>query len=381
LAALAYVHAATFTTPVLETYAAELAAVLPVDDPFVFPVSSGSEAVETAFKLARAYHLANDEPLRQVVVARHGSYHGNTLGALDASGRPSLREPYEPWLGRAVHAPAAYEYRCPSPRHPDGCGAWHADRLAETFAGIGPDRVAAFIAEPVGGATLAGAVPPDDYWPAVVEVCRAHGVLVIADEVMTGFGRTGAWFGMDHWGVRPDVLVAAKGASAGYWPLGLCVASGHVHDAVAAGGFVHGFTWSHHPAGAAAGLAVLRRLRDGGLVQRSARVGDRLRARLADRLAGAPIVGDVRGKGMLIGVELVGDRTTRAPFPRTYRIAERLVREARGRGLLVYSSVAHLGGAGDLLVVGPPFTIDEEEETMIVERLGAAIDAVAGELS
>lgn len=377
-AQLAYVHAAAFTTEPVEAYAAELAAVLPIVDPYVFPVSGGAEAVETAFKLARAYHLAAGEPERHVIVARHGSYHGNTRGALDASGRAGLRRPYEPWLGQTVHVPAVYEYRCPNPAHPGGCGQWHAERLAETFGRIGPGRVAAFIAEPIAGATLGAAVPPDDYWPAVAGVCRDHGVLLIADEVMGGFGRTGAWFAIDHWGVRPDILVAAKGASSGYWPLGICAASGAVHDAVAAVGFVHGYTWSHHPVGAAVGREVLRRLTDGGLVERAGVVGERLRSRLAEAVEDSPVVGDVRGRGMLIGVELVADRATKAPFPRAVRITERVVAAARSRGLLVYSSTGHVDGDGDLVLLGPPFTIDHTEETMITERLDAAIDEVAG---
>ncbi len=368
---LAYVHASAFTTPPVEEYAAALAEVLPVRDPYVFPVSGGAEAVETALKLVRAHHLARGKPDRHVVVARLGSYHGNTRGALDASGRPGLRNPYEPWLGKTVHVPPVYEYRCPSPDHPAGCGKWHADRLVETFERIGPERVAAFMAEPIAGATLAAAVPTEDYWSAVAAACREHGVLLIADEVMTGFGRTGTWFGVDQWGVQPDIVVAAKGASSGYWPLGLCVASGAVHDTVVKAGFVHGYTWSHHPVGAAVGLAVLRRLQQDRLVERAAAVGDRLRARLTSELSG--VAGDVRGKGMLIGVELVADPATKAPFPRTARIAEQVVAAARRRGLLLYSSTGHVAGDGDLLLVGPPFTIDEEEETMLADRLGAAI--------
>jgi adenosylmethionine-8-amino-7-oxononanoate aminotransferase len=380
-AQLAYVHAAAFTTEVVEAYAAELSTVLPVDDPYVFPVSGGAEAVETAFKLARAYHLARGEPDRHVVVARRGSYHGNTRGALDASGRAALRMPYEPWLGQTVHVPPVYEYRCPSPAHPTGCGEWHADRLAETFERVGAERVAAFIAEPVAGAALGAAVPPDDYWHAVARVCREHGVLLIADEVMTGFGRTGTWFAVDHWGVRPDILVAAKGASSGYWPLGICAASGVVHDAVAARSFVHGYTWSHHPVGAAVGSEVLRRLKAGGLVERAGVVGERLRHRLGAALAESPAVGDVRGRGMLLGVELVADRASKTPFPRSARITEQAVAAARRRGMLVYSATGHVAGDGDLLLLGPPFTIDDNEEAMIIERLAAAIDSVSGTVS
>src|SRR6185503_11622551 len=239
----------------------------------IYPVSGGSEAVETAIKMARAYHLARGDDVRTTIVARRSSYHGNTLGALDASGKEPIRKPYTAWLGRFLHAPAAYEYRCGNPEHPDGCGAWHGAELERMISLAGAETVAAFIAEPVGGATLAGAVPTDDYWPAIVDVCRRHGILVIADEVMTGFGRTGAWFGVDHWSVRPDILVAGKGASSGYWPLGLTVASGEVFEPVQQRGFVHGFTYSHSAVGAAVGRTVLRRLREDALVERSRDVG------------------------------------------------------------------------------------------------------------
>src|SRR6266508_2170525 len=216
-AAVAYVHGTQFTTEALEAYADELAPLLPLDEPRIYPVSGGSEAVETALKLARAYHLARGDVSRHRVIARSGSYHGNTRGALDASGREPLRRPYAPWLGQALHVPAAYEYRCLNPAHPSACGAWHAKQLDRAIVEAGPNTVACFVAEPVVGATLGAVVPPDDYWPAVSEVCRRRGLLLIADEVMTGFGRTGSWFASDHWDVRPDIVVCGKGASSGYW--------------------------------------------------------------------------------------------------------------------------------------------------------------------
>jgi adenosylmethionine-8-amino-7-oxononanoate aminotransferase len=376
---LAYVHGSAFTTEVLEAYAAELASIAPMPGARVFPVSGGSEAVETALKLARAYHLARGEAGRTVIVARRLSYHGNTRGALDASGRPRLRAPYEPWLGHAVHVPAVAEYRCPAPGHPAGCGAWHAAQLEAAFQEAGPGRVAAFIAEPIGGATTGAAVPPDDYWPAVAGVCRRHGVLLIADEVMTGFGRTGRWFAGDHWGLQPDILVAAKGASSGYWPLGLCLASGEVHDTVrAGGGFVHGLTFSHHPVGAAVGRAVLGRLRTLGLVEAAAAKGPLLLAALNGALGELPAVGDVRGRGLLAGVELVADRDSREPFPPGERVVERVVAAARRHGLLVYWSKGCADGvAGDVIVLGPPLIISPEEIALAAERLAAAIAEVA----
>jgi adenosylmethionine-8-amino-7-oxononanoate aminotransferase len=375
-AKVSYVHATQFTTEAVEEYAAALAPLLPVDDARVYPVSGGSEAIETAFKLARAYHLARGEPSRHRIVARWGSYHGNTRGALDASGRGPLRAPYAPWLGQALHVPAVYEYRCPWPRHPQGCGRLHAEALERAIVEAGPSTVAAFVAEPVAGATLGAAVPPDDYWPAVADVCRRHGVLLIADEVMTGFGRTGAWFGLDHWGARADILVAGKGCSSGYWPLGLCVASGEVFEAVREGGFVHGFTYSHHALGAAVGRAVLARLQQGQLVERSRLQGELLLKELGAALDDAPHVGDVRGIGLMAAVELVRDRDSKEPFARREGMTERVLEAARARGLLLYHSTGCADGErGDLLMLGPPFTITDEERALLVERTAEAVAA------
>ncbi len=276
--AFTYVHGTTFTTEALETYAKSVGPYLPLDDPAIYPVSGGSEAIESALKMVRSYHLARREPDRTVVIARHGSYHGNSLGALDLSGREPLRRPYEPWLGRFRHVSAAYPYRAgESAAHALGDAGQLAAELEAAIAEAGQGRVAAFVAEPIVGATLGAVIPPDGYWPAIAEVCRRHGVLLLADEVMTGFGRTGRWFGLDHWGVRADVMAAAKGVAGGYFPLGLAVASGAVYDTIAAGGgFVHGFTYSHSPVGAAVALEVLRILESEKLVEASAPKGERL---------------------------------------------------------------------------------------------------------
>jgi adenosylmethionine-8-amino-7-oxononanoate aminotransferase len=372
-----YVHGTMFTTEALERYAEEVAPLLPVDDARIYPVSGGSEAVETAIKMARAYHLAMGQPARSTIVSRRSSYHGNTLGALDASGKEPLRKPYSPWLGRFLHAPAAYEYRCENPRHPADCGAWHAAQLEKMFEGYGTETIAAFIAEPVGGATLGAAVPTDDYWPSIAEVCRRYGVLIIADEVMTGFGRTGRWFGMDHWDVRPDIVTAGKGTTSGYMPFGFAAASGAVFEAIATRGFVHGFTWSHNGLGAAVALATLARLRDDALVERSQDLGARIKGDLRAALDGCGIVGDVRGIGMMIGIELVRDSVTGEPFARQKQITEQVVGAARQAGLLLYSSTGHADGTnGDLVMLGPPFTLTDDEATLLVERTDAAIRSV-----
>ena len=378
LARTQYVHGTMFTTGVLEAYADDLAPLLPLDDARLYPVSGGSEAVETALKLARAYHLARGEESRFVVIGRRSAYHGNTLGALDASGKEPLRKPYTPWLGRFLHAPAAYEYRCENPQHPAACGAWHAGELERMISQAPPNSVAAFIAEPVAGATLGAAVPCEDYWPSIVDVCRRHGVLVIADEVMTGMGRTGRWFGVEHWDVRPDILTAGKGTTSGYVPFGFAAASGEVFEAVSTTGFVHGFTWSHNGLGAAAAGAVLRLLRDRDLVARSASLGERLRTDLVAALADLPIVGDVRGLGTMIGIELVRDPETKEPFARADRVTERVVAAAREAGLLLYSSTGHVDGRdGDLLMLGPPFVLTDDDAAELVARTAAAVRSVA----
>ena len=376
-ARLPYVHGTAFTTEALESYAEDLAPLLPVDDPRIYPVSGGSEAVETAIKLARSYHLARGDD-RTVVIGRTASYHGSTIAGLDVGGKETLRRPYAAWLGRFAHVEAAYEYRCPMPGHPEGCGVQHADALDRTIREIGPGTVAAFIAEPVSGATLAAAVPTDDYWPAIAAVCRRHGVLLVADEVMTGFGRTGTWFGLDHWGVKADVLVCGKGSTSGYFPFGFAAASGEVFDAVRRKGFVHGFTWSHNGVGAAAAAAVLKLLREENLVDASRTQGERLLKDLASALADSPVVGDVRGLGLMVGIELVADRSTKAPFGRSEQVTERVVAAARDLGLLLYSSTGHVDGTdGDLVMLGPPFVITDDECALAVERTEAAVAAVA----
>ncbi|OGO54130.1 MAG: aminotransferase class III [Chloroflexi bacterium RBG_16_69_14] len=373
---LAYAHGSAFTTEPLEAYAREVAPHLPLDDPAIYPVSGGSEAIETALKLARAYHLARGEPDRWIVYARWGSYHGNTLGALDLSGRKPLRRPYEGWLGRFRHVSAAYPYRADLPgANALGTADELAAELDRAFEAAGPGTVAAFVAEPIVGATLAAAVPPDGYWPAIADVCRRHGVLLIADEVMTGFGRTGRWFALDHWGVRPDILVAAKGASSGYWPFGFVAASDEIHATVTgASGFVHGFTYSHSPVGAAVAREVLRILETESLVEASAVKGERLRTLAEATFGGHPSVGEIRGRGLLVGVELVADRATREPFPRAARVTEAVVRAARERGVLVYSGTGNANGVdGDTILLGPPFIVTDAELERIVAVMAESI--------
>ncbi len=381
-ARLSYAHGSAFTTEPLERYAAEVGEHLPLDEPYLYPVSGGSEAIESALKLARGTQLARGEADRRLVFARWGSYHGNTLGALDLSGRKPLRRPYEPWLGRFRHLSAAYPYRGGLPG--SDALARTEDLAAELEAAIleaGASNVAAFVGEPIVGATLGAVEPPEGYWTAIADVCRRHGVLLIADEVMTGFGRTGAWFAMDHYGVRPDMLVAAKGATSGYWPFGFVAASGEVWETITRrGGFVHGFTYSHQPVAATVAREVLRILEGEALVEASAAKGERLLGLLIARLGDHASVGDIRGRGLMVGVELVRERDTKAPFPRAAKLTEAVVRIARDAGLLLYSGTGNANGVdGDTILLGPPFVITDEELVRIAEGLGDALDrALAG---
>ncbi len=380
---VAFAHGTQFTSRPLEAYAAALAEVATMPDPWLYLVSGGSEATETAIKLARQVCLARGEPGRYKIIARWSSYHGATLGALSASGRAPLRRPYAPLLIDMPHIPPAYCYRCsfgyaqdkPFNRSYPACGVACADALEAKIKRHGPETVAAFIAEPVVGATLAAAVPPPDYWPRVREVCDRHGVLLIADEVMSGLGRTGRWFAVDHWQVTPDILVTAKGASGGYFPLGLVLVRGELVEAIRSGpgSFTHGFTHANGVMGAAVGLAVLRYVQTHDLVAASARMGGYLLQQL-EALRELPAVGDVRGLGLMAGVELVADKASKRPFPRSQRIAERVQTAAMARGLIVYYGTGLADGVdGDAVLLGPPFIVTETQVDEIVTVLREAI--------
>ncbi|MEO6651052.1 MAG: aminotransferase class III-fold pyridoxal phosphate-dependent enzyme [Ilumatobacteraceae bacterium] len=368
-AAVDYVHATQFTTEALHRYADRVAGIVPIDDVRVFPVSGGSEANETALKLARSYHLARGED-RHVIVARSGAYHGNTRGVLDASDRAGLRAGYEPWIGRTLRVPSANRYR------DDRTGAELAAETERIMLDAGMDQIAAFVGEPISGATLGAALPPDGYWPAIAEMCKRHGVLLILDEVMTGFGRTGSWFAADHDRIRPDIITAGKGASSGYWPLGLCLVAGEIADTVTkAGNFVHGFTWSHHPIGAAAANAVLDVMVDERLVENAGSKGDRLRAELCRRLGDHPRVGDVRGRGLLTAVEFVAERNDRSPFARSESVAERVTTACFDRLMTVYPCTSAVDGAvGDAVLLGPPLSVTDTELDEIADRLTSAVE-------
>ncbi len=372
-AQVAYAHGMMFTTSAIEEYCAALAEIVPLERPRFYLLSSGSEVVEASLKLARQIQLARGQRERHVVISRTQSYHGMTLGALAASGRPGLRAPYLDMMTGGVHIAPPYPYR------DERSGAEMAQLLEDKILEVGPERVAAFLAEPISGASLGAAVPDDEYWPRVRAICDRYGVLLIADEVLVGLGRTGRWWALERWGVKPDLLVASKGTAGGYFPLGFVAAR---HDDVELlreelGDFNHGGTFSHHAVGAAAGLATLRLLQGERLVERAREMGEVLASALEAALADHPHVGDIRGDGLFRGIELVEDKRSKRPFEPARHIAWKVHEAAFEDGLIVYYSQGCADGArGDVVMVGPPFVLEEQHVAEITNKLARAIDVV-----
>jgi len=390
-AKLEFVHTSQFTTPIAEEYAEELLAFAGEDfrGGCVYFTSGGSESIETALKLARQYQVEIGETKRYQIISRQRSYHGATLGALAVSGNKKRREMYLPMVKEFAHVGIPYCYRCAFDCS-DSCFNCGQQYAAEVEAAIdaAEGQAAAFILEPVSGATLGAVVPPPRYLERVAEICRKRGVLLIADEVMTGMGRTGRNFAVDHWNVAPDILVTAKGLSSGYAPLGAVIASKRVVDAIAegSGAFLHGFTYNAHPISLAAGRAVLSYLRTKDLIsaadsQKDGTVAHELR-RAVDELLDLPWVGDVRGIGLLLGIEFVAEKKSKKPFAPEKNFAARVGQEAARRGLLVYPMQGSVDGvSGDHLLLAPPAVITEEQTKWAVARLRAAIEEASKNLA
>jgi adenosylmethionine-8-amino-7-oxononanoate aminotransferase len=385
---LEFVHSSQFTTPVAEAYAQELLDF--AGENFrggaVYFTCGGSESVEAALKLARQYQVEMGQANRYQVLSRSQSYHGSTLGALSVSGNKRRREIYLAMVREFAHVGVPYCYRCDYDCT-DGCRncglayAAELEKAIETAKG----EAAAFIFEPVSGATLGAVVPPPGYLQKIAEVCRRHGVLLIADEVMTGMGRTGRNFAIEHWEIAPDILIAAKGLSSGYAPLGAVIATRKVVDGIASGAFLHGFTYNAHPVSLAAGRTVLRGLQLHNLVQaadsgRAGTVAARL-GRSLSTLIDIKAVGEVRGIGLLRGVEFVADKHTRKPFAPELNFAGQVAAAAQKRGLLVYPMQGCVDGtSGDHLLIAPPAVITAEQIDWSVEQLKESIEeAVAAE--
>lgn len=369
---LGYVNGTQFTHHAVEALARELTALTPGDLDFAYFLASGSEAVEAAVKLARQVQVESGRPGKWKVISRVPSYHGNTLAALALSGREHYRRIYGPLLLDLPRIPAPDLYR--DPHGPGASGhALEAEILRQ-----GAESVAAFIAEPIGGSSSGAMVPSREYWHEVAEICRRHDILLIADEVLCGMGRTGRMFACEHFDLVPDILVLGKGLNAGALPLSAVVARRPWVELLASGSgaFNHAQTYSHHPALCAAGLATLRALVAERLVERAARLEAPFFGAL-ERLRLHPAVGDVRGRGFLAAVEFVADRATKRPYGRACRFAERVTERAFDNGLVLWPNVGNADGTnGDLVIVAPPLTATEEEIEEIVRRLDRTLKEV-----
>jgi adenosylmethionine-8-amino-7-oxononanoate aminotransferase len=379
---LAYVHTWQFRHEPGEELAQEIARFAPADLNRSIFVSGGSEATETAMKLARQYHLLRGRDSKHIVVSRARSYHGTSIGALSLSGVPPRREPFQPFLLQEPQMVPAYCYRCPFGLSYPGCGLACADDLDRVVAELGADHIAAFIAEPIVAAAGPAMTPPPGYFERIRAICDENDILFIADEVVTGFGRTGRNFGIEHWDAIPDIVTSAKGLAGGYAPLGVVILREKIVEAFESSGttFMHGFTFDSHPVACAAGLAVLRIIERDGLVENAAEQGERLFARLHELKARYPSIGDVRGKGLLAGIELVADRETKRPFDPGIEATSRLYSAARSRGLMLYPGAGADGVAGDQLHVSPPLTVRAEEIDEITDRLALALDDLHSQL-
>jgi len=375
---LAYVHSSQFHTAVAEKLASRVLALAPQGmrrNGRVYFTSGGSEATETAIKLARQYWIERGETRRFRVISRQQSYHGSTLGALSVSGNVRRREPFAPLLKEWGHIAPCFCYRCPFGLKYPECNVDCADDLERLLERDGSKDVAAFIFEPVVGATLGAVAPPDGYVQRIAEICQRHGILLIADEVMSGMGRTGKPFAVEHWGVTPDMILVGKGIASGYAPLGAVIAAGHVAEAIAKGSgtFLHGFTYNAHPVSAAAGNAVLDYIEQENLFARVEPAGRELREAL-EPLRKFSVVGDVRGMGLLLAIEFVCDAKTRAPFPPDARVAYRVQADALEAGVMTYPIQGCVDGTrGDHILIAPPYIITTQQIQMLVSGLEQAI--------
>jgi hypothetical protein len=380
LARLPFAHTSFFTNEPMEGLADALIARAPAPLDKVYFVSGGSEAIETALKLARQYFVEKGEPQRRHLIGRRQSYHGNTLGALAVGGNAWRRKQFEPLLVEATHVSPCYAYRGKQAGEADAAyGERLAAELEAEIRRLGSDKVIAFVAETVAGATL-GAVPPvAGYFKRVREVCDRHGVLLILDEVMCGMGRCGALHAFEQEGIVPDLVAVAKGLGAGYQPIGATLVAKHIYETIVSGSgfFQHGHTYLGHAAACAGALAVQRRLHEDGLLARVTPLGALLEKKLRTAFGNHPHVGDIRGRGLFWGVELVADRASKRPFDPRQRVNAKVKQEALKAGLMCYPMGGTIDGVqGDHVLLAPPFIVEEAQLDELVSKLGTALEAV-----
>lgn len=378
---LAYAHTSFFSSEPAEALAETLVGHEPGGLAYAYFVSGGSEAIEASIKLARQYFIERGEPQRQHFIARRQSYHGNTLGALAAGGNAWRRAPYAPLLSAAFsHVTPAFAYH---EKHDGESDAQFVARLAaeleSEFQRLGPDTVAAFLAEPVVGATAGAVTAPNGYFRAMREICDRHGALLILDEVMSGMGRTGTTHAWEQEGVAPDIQAIAKGLGGGYQPIGAMLASGKIIDTIrnGSGAFQHGHTYLAHPLACAAALAVQEVIREDGLLDRVKERGRQLEQRLLERFGNHRHVGDIRGRGLFWAIELVADRASRTSFDPALKLNQKVKAEAFANGLGCYPGGGTVDGVrGDHVLLAPPYIASADEIDLIVDKLGTAVDNV-----
>ncbi len=367
-----------FETEASENLAIKLDELSPKGLERVFFVSGGSEAVESTIKLARQYAIAIGETKRWKVISRSPSYHGCTLGALAITGYTPLVEPFEPMMRIMPKIPAPRAYLDGLDINDPATGHHYADMLETCIQAEGPESVLAFIVEPIGGASTGALVPPLGYLERIREICDRYNVLLIHDEVMSGGGRTGKFFGSEHWDVTPDIIAISKGFGAGYVPLGAMIADGQIVETVlTAGGFGHGFTYAGNPLACAAGLAVIEEIESKGLLENATSMGELLSSKLSGLMDQFPFIGDVRGKGLLLAFELVADRESMTPLPASLNAYEKLVNLAYERGLIIYSRRTRDGIEGDHFLVCPPMIVTPKQIDEIIEMLTASLEDLA----
>lgn len=370
-----------FQTEASEALAAKVASLAPEGMNKIFFVSGGSEAVESTLKMARQYALTQGQAQRFKVISRAPSYHGCTLGALAITGYAPMSAPFDPMMQRMPKVAAPRAYLDGLDAEDPATGLHYANMLEAKILEEGPETVLAFVVEPVGGASTGALVPPAGYMQRVREICTQYGVLLIHDEVMTGGGRTGRFFGAEHWGTVPDLIAISKGFGGGYVPLGAMIARDDIVEAVmAGGGFIHGFTYAGNPLACAAGLAVLEEIERQDLTGNAARMGDLLAERLQGLMQRYPLIGDVRGKGLLTAFELMADRGSKAPLPANLNAHARLVDIAYDNGLIIYSRRTRGGTSGDHFLICPPMIVDAAQLDDITERLDQSLASYMAEI-
>lgn len=380
-----FAHPSRWRTEATEDAAREVASMTPEGLDYVWFVSGGSEAVESAVKLARQYYVERDglATAKSQVIARWNSYHGSTIGTMALAGNMSRRRLFTPLFQEFPKISAHYCYRCPFGAQYPSCGLLCARELEAAIRRIGPQYVSAFLAEPIVGSTVGALTPPDEYWPMVREICDRYDILLIADEVMTGCGRTGANFCVDHWRVTPDIIATAKGMAAGYVPTGGIIVRNEIAETLrdGSGAFMHGHTYNGNPLSGAATAAVFRYMKKHNLVENARVQGERLAAGLKKIETSNPMVGEVRGKGLMWGFELVSDKESRTPLAKSKGASALVTKECLDRGLVIYPGSGMVDGIeGDNFLLAPPLVVKAEEIDVILQKLEEGLATAAQKL-